>query len=68
MPTVPKSLLKRMLGRAEIARLLGLKPAAAERTLGYARPTDGNRQCVVAVTAKIPHLAEGVQAKSAPRS
>ena len=28
MPTVPKSLLKKMPGRAEIARLLGLKPAA----------------------------------------
>ena len=31
MPTVPKSLLEKMPGRAEIARLLGLEPSDAER-------------------------------------
>ena len=40
MPTVPKSLLEKMPGRAEIARLLDLKPAGAERRPGCAEPAD----------------------------
>ena len=40
MPTVPKSFLEKMPGRAETARLLDLKSVDAERKLDCARSAD----------------------------